>query len=115
MRIGNKMRNEVKIQETIDLLNEALEADHAAISRLFDRKVFCNEQLANHSTIQVEEYSRGTLWMVGILGLLNGLFGVDQNGYGPIVAVYDEAKILVRFDRFSPDMTFSGSISVKSN
>ena len=87
------MKDSITIQETLDLLNGALKDDPEAINNLVDKRVNCNDTLADHPTIQV--YSDGKKDFVGLLGILNGLFGVDEKGSGPIAArVDDEDKVL---------------------
>lgn len=77
--------------DAVDLLNQALFDDREAITKLFEHRVSCNEALAYHPTIQVSED-----FQVGFLGLLNGIFGVNESQIGHICAVYEGGK-LTRF------------------
>jgi len=77
------IKESVTAQEVVDLLNEALELDHDAMRMISCFRVLCNEKLQEHSTIQVREDNS-----VSILGLLNGVFGVNENGGGCIAAVH---------------------------
>jgi len=71
-------------EDAIKVLNEALGCDHDAIKALIECRVSCNEELANHPTIQVRAYDPEG-YKVGLLGILNGLFGSDkETGYGYI-------------------------------
>ena len=78
------------VSEAIAVLNEALAADPDAISRLFSMFVNVNEKLAAHPTIQV--LIRGDVdraprdYYLRPLGLINGLFGTHDDGYGHIAA-----------------------------
>jgi hypothetical protein len=100
------MTDKVKItaQDVVRLLNEALVADQDAITNLVNARVACNEALGGHPTIQVGRFPVGGSWpepgspnintvgterRVGILGILNGLFGVKEDGSGYIAALYD--------------------------
>ena len=88
------MKNNVNIQEVVNLLNEALALDYDAISKLVENRVSCNKAIADHPTIQVR-YDRGTktgggAYLVGMLGMINGLFDADSEGNGSIVAVYGD-------------------------
>lgn len=56
----------------------------------FDRKE-CNEKLAEHETIQIH-LSNG-VYRVGVLGLINGMFGIDENGYGAIMMILEDGVI----------------------
>lgn len=88
---------QVSLDETIQFLNGLLELDRPAIAALIANRVPCNESLANHPTVQVNA-QHGGYW-VGILGILNGLFGIDEkDGWGYIVAVFDDdTHALLRF------------------
>ena len=66
------------IQSAVKLLNEALERDPDAVTQLVNLRVACNEQLAQHPTIQVHRF--GDIHKVGVLGLLNGALGGGPSG-----------------------------------
>lgn len=93
------IKESVTINEVIEILNEAVARDREAINNLISSRVGCNKVLADHPTIQVRfnyiEHS------VGLLGVLNGLFGIDDiSGWGAITAVInDEDGILEEFTR----------------
>jgi hypothetical protein len=76
------MRESVTKDEAIELLNAALSLDPEAMKALAFSRVECNEPLAVHPTIQVIRV--GEKNMVGLMGILNGLFGVDDRGVGAI-------------------------------
>lgn len=79
-----KLNEELAIK-IVTFLNELNEIDNAALNALFNNRVPCNNELAEHPTVQV-----GQDHTVGILGLLNGLCGTDENGNGPIVGMFDQ-------------------------
>lgn len=78
----------ISVADTVALLNVALAADPQALSLLVEQRVPCNDALARHPTIMVGSAADGTP-LLGLLGLLNGLFGADASGFGAIAAVYD--------------------------
>ena len=90
------LKEKVTPQETVDYLNELLEADPDGINAFFSTRIACTEKMAKHPTVQV-----GTLnpdyYVFGALGILNGLFGIDEDGWGCIVAMLDGFKVL-RFE-----------------
>lgn len=89
----------VSLERAILLLNGALQADPKAVNNLFAFRVPCNEVLADHPTIQVRAYpvDPGTP-SLGVLGLLNGIFGITPKGDGHLQAEIDTAtKEIVRF------------------
>jgi len=99
------IRESVTIAECIELLNSAVEADPSALTALTCLRVCCNQRLAGHPSIQVGfgEGSASGFMQVGLLGILNGLFGADgpeagpYEGHGPICAVLDQGCI-ARFE-----------------
>lgn len=86
------VKNEITIQETVDFLNEILKVDPVAITALFSLRTACNKDLADHGTVQVGALSK-SYFQVGMIGVLNGLFGVDDYGWGRISADYDNGTI----------------------
>jgi hypothetical protein len=88
------------IDDTIKYLNEVLEADRAAISKLIEtRAPLSSVALYAHESVQCVPFgTKG--WAVGMLGVLNGLFGKDETGQGFICAYYgDDLSTVVRFGR----------------
>jgi len=77
----------ITIEHIVEVLNRSLEKDAAAVRALFAHRVPCNDALATDPTVQVG--CVGASYDVSVLGLINGIAGVDENGWGPICAVYD--------------------------
>jgi hypothetical protein len=90
-------------KDMVDLLNEALGIDHRAVSLVVKYRVYCNRALLEHPTIQVAEfpadfsnthYPVEARNEVGFLGILNGAFGIFEEGpnqgSGPIACEIDE-------------------------
>lgn len=87
----------VSIDETIAYLNELLLLDKPATAALLANRVPCNQELADHPTVQVDAQHGG--FHVGLLGIINGLFGVhDESQYGPICYEFENGD-LIRFRR----------------
>jgi hypothetical protein len=91
----------LSVDTTIELLNDLIKTDPVAVSRLIEARVPCNPKLAEHPTVQVTGYGEDGGFKVGFLGVLNGLFGVDKDGWGPIAAVFhdDAPEKVVEFVR----------------
>lgn len=87
-----KVKEKISIEETVNFLNELLKIDPIAITALFSMRIGCNGALADHETVQVL-VSSGTYFQVGMVGILNGLFGIDEHGWGHITIDYDDGKI----------------------
>ena len=80
-------RDSITIEETVEFLNSMFKTDPTATHLLFSCRVTCNEDLADHPSIQVR--CEGDNCSVGVIGLLNGLFGTNKEGWGFIASVYD--------------------------
>jgi hypothetical protein len=98
------IKESVTLDEVLALLNEAVELDAVAVNALVESRVRCCKALSAHPTIQVVQVDgEEELFLVGLLGILNGCFGVDDRGYGPIAAVVDESPPrVVGFCRLPP-------------
>jgi len=83
------------IQEAVDVLNSALNDDKEAITSLVENRVPCNNKLADHPTVQVS--GEDDNFRVGLLGIVNGIFGCDGNNRGFIGADYDDDDNLIKF------------------
>lgn len=81
------LQREVTVSGALAMLNEMLRLDSEATEVLVRSRVPCNAELAGHPSIQVDVVSNEA--RVGLLGVINGLFGADARGMGPIAAVYD--------------------------
>lgn len=82
------LRETATIDDAIAFLNHLLKVDAEAIRALVETRVPCGEALTNHPTVQVQAHGSEPP-SVGLLGLLNGLFGTEPDGGGPIAAVFD--------------------------
>lgn len=96
------MREIITIDDAIAVLNEMLDADVAATAALLANRVPCNSTLSDHPGIQVQ--SQHGAYFVGLMGVINGLFGTYSDGWGPINYVFEEDPSdnkmrLVRFER----------------
>lgn len=85
----------------LEVLNRALKVDRLAITDLMETRVPCSEKLRKDPTIQVvrKSFHKDSFVEVGPLGLINGIFGIRDDGAGHITAVYDEeSRIIRRFE-----------------
>ena len=89
-------REQISVDDVIELLNGIITVDKPAMAALLANRVPCNEVLSDHPTIQVQEQHGG--YHVGLLGIVNGMFGVDERGYGPICSEFEDGN-LIRFKR----------------
>ena len=71
------MKRSISIDEAVGFLNRLISLDKAAVAALIANRVPCNEQLANHPTVRVTAQHGG--YHVGLLGILNGLFGDESS------------------------------------
>jgi hypothetical protein len=82
------IKESITVDEAIALLNSMVKADPEATEKLVEQRVPCNIFMADHPTVQVQviDSSGGE---VGLLGVINGLFGVDDKGWGPVAAQFE--------------------------
>ena len=93
------MKESVTIDDVIVYLNELVELDKPAMAALIANRVPCNQQMADHPTAQVHAQHGG--FFIGLVGIINGMFGVNADGWGPITWVFEE-------DESSEQMIFVG-------
>ena len=93
-----EMMKKVTAEDAVALLNEAVKLDPEAMHALVASRVPCNDEFADHPTIQVLDLDRkGNKPVVGLLGILNGLFGIRENGQGYLAASVDDDGKLTGF------------------
>ena len=93
MQKGIKMiKKNISPKHVIDFLNEALKNDPIAISSLFQIRIYCNIKTAKHKSIQVMKTGTDS-YIVGFIGLLNGIFGANKDGWGCIAMDMKGTKI----------------------
>ena len=84
----------VSPEQAIEVLNRAYNADPIAIHNLVNNRVFCLKELAEDQTIQVGRIGKAP-WSfeVGMLGIINGIFGADENSIGYIAAIVENGML----------------------
>ena len=95
------IKEQISLDETIEFLNEILKLDSSVAQFIIDNRVACNSLIADHESIQVicDKEDAG-LYKVGLLGILNGLFG-SENETGYIAAVVEKDGSVSSFCRLS--------------
>jgi hypothetical protein len=87
------IKQSVTLQEVVDLLNGLVKLDALAMSELCKTRVECNDALANHPTVQVTRIAPAggfvrtigpEVYSVGLVGILNGIFGTYEDGWGAL-------------------------------
>lgn len=86
----------VSIDDVLVLLNDLLAKDPSAVVSLVEKRTVCNDQIAEHPTVQV--LTKDGVHYVGLLGILNGLFGVNEHSYGVLAIEMDDQTL--KFQRF---------------
>ena len=89
------IRDNISPDEIIEFLNSLIAIDPQAMHALVETRVPCNTAMQDHPTVQVSDAT------VGLLGVLNGMMGVDDRDYGTIAAQFDDATgELIGFQRY---------------
>lgn len=71
--------------------------DYECLNALVSHRVMCNEGVANHATIQVQQYKGDEYTKVGLLGILNGIFGIREDGMGAICMEVEADGMIIGF------------------
>ena len=93
------------VDEAIAVLNRIHAADPTVLPALIAYRVPCNRAVADDPTVQVGTSGGRTsklddpTFEVGLLGVINGIFGVDEQSWG---AEHDDQGKLTRFARTPP-------------
>jgi hypothetical protein len=78
------IKESVTPADIIAYLNTLIETDHGAMLEIINHRVSCNQELAKHPTVQVwsddNQTTEDNQATVSIVGILNGLFGVFDDG-----------------------------------
>jgi len=88
------IKESITLDEAIAFLNSLIKVDANAMEGLVLHKVPCNDDMVDHETVQVKRTEFEVVGHVGMLGILNGLFGIhgseagSKESYGPITAVF---------------------------
>jgi len=88
------LKETIKAQDVSDLLNDLLKLDYGCITSLINNRESCNDAIANHPTVQVQQYIDDKFPKVGLIGILNGLFGIAPSGMGAICFETDGSKVI---------------------
>ena len=87
-----------QITKAIDVLNDALSRDPEAMTRLVNLRVPCRKELGSHPAIRIQRL--GDEHRVGVLGLINGIFGDWPSGAIGAEGPLDESGHFIRIKRF---------------
>ena len=86
------VRENISITDTIAVLNRLVAADPKSITGLINSRVKANEAMAADADLQAlgwMGHPDEPPYNVGLLGILNALFGKDANGNGPILVEFE--------------------------
>jgi len=98
------VKNSITLDEFIKELTAIAEVDPVAMGKLALSRVPCNKQLADHPSVQVHSGAGDSVYSVGMLGIINGIFGMYDDGpkknWGAVASVIDtEDKSCRRFTK----------------
>ncbi len=102
-----RKRDEISAQYIVDFLNELLRIDKFAITDLVSERISVNKELANHPTVQVQELVKG-VQEVGLLGILNGMFGMDGDQSAIEAIMNEKTDVIQEFRLTEPWKGWTG-------
>lgn len=96
------MKNKtVSVSDVVKYLNELCEIDSDAIKSLIEYRVSTNKEMMEHPSVCVmcSEDSNGNPIhpKLGMLGVINGIFGISKSEWHYIAAEFDEDGNFHRF------------------
>ena len=83
-------------EDVAGLLNEMLDIDPVSTKALIKHRVVCNHKMKKHYDLQIN-VDDPNFPKIGLLGVLNGLFGKSPKGNGFIVAKISEGGQYLNF------------------
>lgn len=83
------------------LMNELLALDPDAVCRIVETRVQCGDRVAGHPHVQVSSDNGNPPYMLGIMGILNGIIGADGKRF--VIANLDENGRVVGFSHTVKD------------
>lgn len=86
------------ITKAVRILNEALDLDPEAMTRIINLRVPCDRNLGKHPSIRIHRL--GDEHRIGILGLINGIFDDWPSGAIGAEGQLDDAGHFIRIKRF---------------
>lgn len=88
------VESRINAEAVVAALNSLVEADRECLTKMIDMRVPCNTTLLDHPTAQVvcDGAVNGEVInpRIGLLGVVNGLLGITEQGWGYIAAEMDE-------------------------
>ena len=82
----------VAVKDVIAMLNEIHQLDPELMTNMVLHRFPCNEGIKNHKTVQAHCHGDASVEApkVGLLGVLNGILGIDRNHFGPVAANFEK-------------------------
>lgn len=82
----------VAVKDIIATLNEIHKLDSELTTNMVLHRFPCNAEIKNHKTVQAHCYGDASVESpkVGLLGILNGLVGIDKNHFGAIAGDFEK-------------------------
>lgn len=92
----------ITAQDVCDLMNDLLQLDRSCVNEMIKTRFRCNQDTADHPTVQVRKYPEDEYFTVGLIGILNGLFGIREDGFGGLCYECDEDGNVIKFKPTPP-------------
>ena len=96
------VKKSISPEEVVNFLNDLLKDDRIAITTLFSLRTSCNEKMAKHPSVQVmgSGPKDELRYFVGLIGIINGMFGTDKHRWGCIAMDIEETEDGIRLKGF---------------
>ena len=93
---------EAMVDHFLQRLNAALDMDRNAVSTLFTLGVPVKPELSTELNFLLTDDPEDQSYFLRVLGIINGLLGLDEHGLGPITMCFDSGGMIRDFRRTVP-------------
>jgi hypothetical protein len=89
------LKKKVTAQDVCDLLNDMLVLDRKGTTAIVNHRHVCNKKISDHPTLMVRTVveDKKKISTIGLIGILNGIFGIRPDGMGDICYDVEKGKI----------------------
>ena len=107
-------RDEVSAQFVVEFLNQLLRLDKYALTDMMSERIVVNRDLRNHPTIQTSWTGKvlpkedGKPPEVGLLAIINGMFGMEGETFAIEVVLDKRTDVILEFKLTEPWKGWTG-------
>jgi hypothetical protein len=97
------MKKPVTVTEAVATLNELVALDRDVMDKLVKARFITTTEFSNHPTVQCGRRGPNSELTIGLLGVLNAIFGIDSFDWGYVAVDLDDDGNLLKFKELVGD------------